>query len=135
MLTNYAAKKLLDHVLGIADFTMPTEVWLLLLTADPTRAGSLTSEVPDSGTDYARQDVTGLLSATDSSLRTSILNSLITFPTAATSWGNISHVGIADAETVGTGNLLMYRRLSETIAVPSGFALPFAPGQIQFRMG
>lgn len=39
-LSAYASNKLLDHLLGVAAFTMPTNVFVKLHTADPGTAGT-----------------------------------------------------------------------------------------------
>jgi hypothetical protein len=39
-MTDYLEKKLLDHTLGKAAYTMPTTVYLALFTADPGDTGS-----------------------------------------------------------------------------------------------
>lgn len=98
--TNYLELKLLDHALGTASYTKPTNVYVGLFTADPTETGSTASEV--SGNAYQRQQAT-FSAATGGSATTS---ATITFPTATGNWGTISYVAIFDAQT--GGSMLFY---------------------------
>ncbi|WP_377846978.1 hypothetical protein [Bosea sp. UC22_33] len=73
--SDYLEKKLLDHSLGVAAYTMPGTVYLALFTADPGEAGPGT-EV--SGNGYARQStafaaaaaVDGVMTARNSTAKT-----------------------------------------------------------------
>ena len=51
-LSDYAEGKLLDHVLKVAAFTVPTNIYIALSTADPLDDGSGLTE--PSGGAYAR---------------------------------------------------------------------------------
>lgn len=135
MLTNYEAKRINDLRFGNGSYTPASELWLALLLADPTRSGSLSSEVSDSSTGYERVEVTGLITATDATARTSYVNAVVAFPTALLAWGDIGYAALMDAEAVGTGNMLEYTELEEVVGVPAGFPLTFAPGQVVFRIG
>lgn len=59
IITNYLSKKLLDHALGIATFTMPSKIYVGLASddADPgdLAAGTLTDEI--TGYDSNRKEV------------------------------------------------------------------------------
>ena len=75
--SNYAENKVLDHLLGTATFTRPTNVFLALFTSDPGEAGG-GAEV--AGLGYARQQAQFNASSNGSAANTS----LITFPAAPT---------------------------------------------------
>jgi hypothetical protein len=109
-LTNYAENKVLNHILGVAAFTMPT-VYLALFTADPTEAGTGT-EV--SGGAYARKAIAFTTATTGATSNSAD----VLFDTATASWGTITHVGLMDALT--GGNMLWYGALSTAKTVPSG---------------
>lgn len=101
--TNYLELKLLDHALGTASYTKPTNVWVGLFTDGSTPADTgPTSEVSTSGSAYIRQQAT-FSSASAGSASTS---ATITFPTATANWGTITYIAIFDAQSAG--NMLFY---------------------------
>ena len=129
MLTKYASSKLTNHLLGKASFTMPTNVYLVLFTADPTTTGAFTNEVPASR-GYARQAMTAVM-ATATAGGYSVSGSDVTLGLCTTAdWGEITHIGLADSSTLGAGNLLTYQalavdqkrtiKLGDTWGLPSG---------------
>ncbi len=95
--SNYLRKKLLEHSLGVAAYTMPATVYLAAYTTDPTVADT-GSEVAGNG--YARQAIQFNAEGGGQCANTS----LISFPKATANWGTITHYGIRDALTAG--NLL-----------------------------
>lgn len=99
-LTTYAQNKTLDFVFRNQAFTSPTTVYAGLFTADPTAAGTQTSE--PSGNAYARQAVAFSAPSGASTSNTAQIN----FPIATGSWGTIAFIGILDA--VSAGNMLWY---------------------------
>lgn len=125
-LSNYAEKKLLDHLLGKAAYTMPTTVYLALFTADPGEAGGLTAEVTAGG--YARLAITSLMTATDAATGTSTSTGAITIGPATAGWGTITHVAIMDAATAG--NTLLYGPLASAKTIASGDSFQMAAGQL-----
>lgn len=120
-LSNYAENKLLDHLLGTAAFTMPTNVRLALYTSDPTDADSGT-EV--SGGSYARQSVAFDVASGGASQNTAE----IVFPVATADWGTITHVGIRDA-TSG-GNLLAHGPLAASKTIATGDQFRMSAGEL-----
>ena len=100
-LSDYAEKKVLDHILAKTAYPMPSGVYLALFTADPTDAGSLTNEVSTAGTNYARVNVTSIMSATDATTGTSQNATAVSFASATASWGNITWLGLFDASSGG----------------------------------
>lgn len=118
--TNYAENKILDHMLGVTSFTMPT-THLALFTAAPGEAGGGT-EV--SGGSYARVALSGKLGAASGGVTTN--TSAIDFPTATADWGTVTHAAVFDAST--SGNMLTYGALTASRIVYSGDALSLAIG-------
>lgn len=125
-MSNYLEKKLLDHSLGKAAFTMPTTVYLALFTADPGETGSLTAEV--SGGGYARQAITATMSAAGTTTGQSANGSAITFGPSNADWGTISHVAIIDAQT--GGNVLYYGPLAVARTLVNGDSFQLAANQL-----
>lgn len=111
MLTNYAASKLTNHLLGISSFTMPANVYLVLFTADPTVAGAFTNEVA-SGRGYARQAISGIMDPSVGGAAAISLSDVLFGPCSSNDWGLINYMGLADSVTRGAGNLLTYKALS-----------------------
>ena len=124
--TSYLEKKLLDHALGLAAYTMPTTVYASLHTANPGQAGSFASEVPTSS-GYARNSITSKMNATDSVSGVSNSNTTISFGPSTVDWGTIVYVAISDAIT--GGNMLMYGALTIVQTTPIGQSLLFSTGQ------
>lgn len=101
-LTDYSKKKLLDHINGVASFTMPATVYVALFSADPTKAGILTNELTGNG--YARKSFT--MPAVTSGQASVASNADVVFNTATGTWATATHVGIMDASTAG--NMLWF---------------------------
>jgi hypothetical protein len=125
--TSYAQKKLQDHMLGLAAYTMPTTVYASLHTTNPTDAGSLAGEITTSGSGYIRVAITSLMNATDSVTGISANNATILFGPALVDWGTVSFVAYSDAIT--GGNMLMYGPLTEVQTTPIGESVQFSTGQ------
>ena len=101
---DYLETALVDHVLRQTQMTTPASVWCALFTADPTDANLIAGEVGEAS--YGRQEVT-FIAPTDGHTDN---DAEIAFAQALTAWGNITHIGIYDASTVG--NLLYHGSLS-----------------------
>lgn len=126
-MTSYLQKKLQDHTLGLAAYTMPTTVYASLHTSDPTDTGSTTGEISTSGTGYARIAITSKMNVTDSVTGISSNNVSITFGPASTDWGTITHVAISDAATAG--NMLLFGALTIVQTTPIGESVQYSAGQ------
>jgi hypothetical protein len=124
-MTDYLEKKLLDHTLGKAAYTMPTTVYLALFTADPTDTGSQTNEVSAGG--YARQAITSTMSAAGATSGQSTNGGAITFGPATADWGTVTHTAVLDASTAG--NMLLYGPLSSSRTIQNGDSLQYATSQ------
>lgn len=125
--TSYLQKKLLDHSLGLAAYTMPPTVYISLHTADPTQAGSFTAEISATGTGYTRVSGTSKMNATDSVTGISNNNTAITFGPALSDWGTVTHVGLSDASS--GGNMLLFGPLTVVQTTPIGESVQFSAGQ------
>jgi hypothetical protein len=108
--TDYLEDKILDHVLRNTAYTSPTTIYLALLTADPTDAGTQTNEV--SGSNYAREIITF---DAPSPAGTTQNTALVQFDVPSGSWGTVSHWAIVDALT--TGNYLYHGAFDSSRAI------------------
>ena len=129
-MSDYLENKLIDHIFRNTAFTVPTTVYIGLLTAAPADAGGGT-EV--SGGAYARVQVgpslatwngthgntTGVSSGTGGQTSNA---ATITFPTPTANWGVITHFGIFDASSAG--NLLFHGALTASKTVNNGDPAP-----------
>lgn len=112
-MSDYLELKFLDHFLGTASTTSPGTVYLSLHTADPTDDGS-GAEVSTSGSAYVRK-VIAFSAASGGSATNS---GAVTFDTATSAWGTISHIGVWDASS--SGNLLFHGALDASKTIASG---------------
>ncbi len=118
-ITNYLERKLLEHGLGSASYTLPT-TYVGLYTADPGETGDQTNEV--TGGSYARQTYGPTWNSNH--VENAAIVRFNSMPAAT-----VTHVAIFDASTVG--NMLWYGPLASSVTVPSGFPLEFAAGSLQ----
>ena len=131
-LTQYAAKKLLDHMLDTASFTAPSPAYLSLHTAGPTDSGSHANEVSTSGTGYARQSLASKMGAADLTSGVATNTATVTFGPALTSWGTLTHLAVEDAATVG--NMLAWGLPSEAKNIGIGQSFQFAASQFSIEL-
>jgi hypothetical protein len=121
-LSNYTEGKVLEHIVGKTSFTMPSAVYIALLTSAPTDAttGATLAEPSTTGTAYARKLTSG--SDWGASTGDSITNAAtITFATATgAGWGTITHIALVDNGTVGAGNVLAWGDVSVAKQILSG---------------
>lgn len=122
--SNYLENKVLGHVFSGAAYTAPTTKYLALFTAAPGEAGGGT-EV--SGTSYARQTV-----AFTTTGDTSSNSAAVEFPTAGSSWGTVTYVGVFDASTAG--NLLCYAALTASKTIDSGDVFRIPAGDLDITL-
>lgn len=128
-LSNYLRNKIVDWFHRAQAFTPPATVYIALYTSAPSAATAGT-EVSTSGTGYARVGIASSLlnwAGTDAALSTAVStgttgttsnNSSVSYGTATTGWGTISHWEAYDAAT--GGNRLFYG----TIVDGTGAASP-----------
>lgn len=122
-LSNYAELELLDHVLKTGSYTVPTNIYVALSTADPTDSGGSIAE--PSGGSYART----VCNTWDVAASRATQNTgAVTFPTASGSWGTITHWALFDASS--GGNMLAHGSFTASKAVASGDTLSCAAGAL-----
>lgn len=127
-MTSYLEKKLLDHTLGIAAYTMPTTVYLSLHNASPGQSGSFASEITTTASGYARIAITSKMNPTDNVTGISVSNVAIVFGPATIDWGTINYIAISDAS--GGGNMLLYGALAVAQTTPIGESVQLLSGQL-----
>lgn len=123
-ISDYLELKWLDHVFENSAFSVPTNIYIALSTADPTDDGSGIAE--PSGNNYERKVINTWNAA---SSRISTNNGVITFNTASGPWGNITHYAIFDAIT--SGNMLAHGSLSSAKDVVNGNTPSIADTEIE----
>lgn len=125
--SNYLENKVLDHVLKTASFTVPSNVYIALSTADPGESGGSVAE--PSGNNYARAQCNTWNAASGGATANT---SLVTFNTPSGSWGTVTHFALYDAVT--SGNMLMYGSLAASKSIASGDTPTFAAGALAITM-
>ena len=122
-LSDYAENKLLDHILGTAAYTMPTNVYLALYTVAPSESGGGTEVV---GGSYARQAVTFAAGSggTTANSGTFDFTNMPGVPVVA--------AAIHDAST--GGNMLFHKPLATAKTIDAGDTVRFEPGDIDVTM-
>lgn len=121
--SDYLENKVLDHFLGTASTTAPTNVYVALFTADPTDADSGT-EVTTTGTAYARQTATFSAASSGSTSNSADIE----FSQATANYGTVTHFGIYDASTAG--NLLFHGALTSSKTIETGDVFKIASGNL-----
>lgn len=129
--THYLEKKVLDHVLGIATFVPAANLYLLLLTGDPTKSGSFANEISAGG--YARLLITGSMSATDITTGQSTNTAVLNIGPASADWGTVTHAAVADSITIGAGNMYYFQALDEAETIDTGGEFQLTPSQMVLR--
>jgi hypothetical protein len=124
--SNYLENAILNNVLGQAAMPSIANTHIALFTAGPDDSGGGT-EVSGSG--YARVNLANnTTSWPTTSTGTKANGTNIVFPTAAGSWGTITHFGIFSAAS--GGNLLFHGSLGTAKSVGSGDAPSFPIGSL-----
>lgn len=130
MLTSYGRKKIGDHMLGKASYTMPT-VYLALLASNPGDSGLQTSEMTFSG--YARIEITSKMAAFTLGNSETSNSTLIDFGSPGANDNPIAYVAFMDASS--SGNMIGYEALPAAKSVVNGGQpLRFAVGQLKLRL-
>ena len=122
-LTNYLESKLIDHFLGTASYTMPTDVYVALFTVSPGEAGGGTEVT---GGSYARKVAT--FTAASGGATSNDSNIDFTSMPAATTVA----IGIFDALT--SGNMLLYGTLTTNKTTDAGDTLRIATGDLDISI-
>ncbi len=125
--SNYLENELLDHVFKTTSYTVPTNIYVALSTADPTESGGSIAE--PSGNNYSRV----ACNTWDAASGGAIANTgAITFPTPSGSWGTVTHFALYDASTAG--NMLAYGTLASSKNIGSGDTPSFAAGELDITL-
>lgn len=125
--SNYLENKILDHIFKTAAYTVPTNIYVALSTADPTDAGSGIAEPV--GNAYARVQCNAWDAA---ALGATANTNQVTFPQATGSWGTITHFALFDAIT--GGNMLAHGALTTSKAITTGDTPRFNAGDIDVTL-
>lgn len=141
--STYLENKILDHVLKNTSYNQPSGLYLALFNntstnaANNLEAGTLTDEVPTSGTAYARKDINvdGSSGAFDASSDGSTSNTqTITFATATDNWGTITHVAVMDNATAGAGNVLFWGAVTTEKTIETGDTFQVTAGNLTISL-
>jgi len=116
----------LNYVFTATSVTRPTAWYVALFTSNPAEDASGT-EVSTSGTAYVRKTVAFTVSG---NLATN--NAAIEFPTATSSFGTVTHIGVFDAST--SGNLIAYSALSASKAIATGDVFRIPTGDLDITL-
>ena len=106
---------------------LPTTYYIGLSTTAPNVNGTGVDE-PSTDAGYARVQLTTLSEPLDGVVTNS---QAINFNESTASWGTITHFVIYDAETVDTGNLLMYGELSTPRSVEAATIMTIKEGYLK----
>ena len=120
-MSDYLELKVLDHVLSVTAYTMPSNVYVGLSTGS---FGDDNSGTELSGNNYTRKEAS--FSAASSGAITP--SGTVEFNAATGSWGAISHFGIFDAST--SGNLLIHGAFAAAKTIATGDILRINAGDL-----
>jgi|ERR1035437_1411318 hypothetical protein len=125
--SDYAEKKILDHLIGNQTLTPPATLYVALFTVTPDDTGSGT-EVDPTASAYARaavtNDNTNWPDATDT-VTTKSNGTAITFPKATADWGTIVAFAIFDSAIGGSDNMLLWGAVTPNQSIPNGVTASF----------
>lgn len=124
-ISDYLENKLIDGTLRGTTYTAPATVYVALYKSDPTDADA-GSEV--TGGSYVRKAATFSAPSNGSTSNTAD----ILFTQATADWGEITHVGIRDAATLG--NLLYHGPLEQAKTIYSGDQFKIPAGQLKVTL-
>ena len=124
--SNYLENKILDHVLKVGAYTVPTNLYVALYTTAPSDSGGGT-EV--SGGNYARKLHNAYTAASSGASENT---GAITFNIATGAWGTVTAFGVFDALT--GGNLLLWADLDTAKVVDTGATPEFASGALDVTL-
>jgi hypothetical protein len=125
-LTDYAEKKLNDHILGITSYTKPTAAYASLHTASPTDTGSHANELTATG--YSRVSITASMNATNATSGLADNATAIEIGPVTADAGTVTHAGIEDAATVG--NMLLWVQNTASRTLLNGDSFRWAANQL-----
>lgn len=127
--SDYLANAVLQHLLGVQTFPMPTSLYLMALLGQPTNGG-VYEEVTGGG--YTRVLTNNLWGSAAGRLIENRAD--ITFPAATGDWGTISHVGLIQTSTPNLGILYWWAPLSTVDTIVNGETLVFPANDIRISI-
>lgn len=119
--SNFLEKALLDHVLKVAAYTVPTNVYVALFTTATADDGTGTEVI---GGSYARQTSTWSAATLGTGATSNSAAIAFTNMPACT----VTHVALFDA--VSGGNMLYHGALTSSQVVAAGNTFQFAIGDV-----
>jgi len=120
-MSDYLENEILDHILSVGSYTMPSAVYVGLSTGS---FGDDNSGTELSGSNYSR--VAATFSAASSG--TTSNSAAIEFAAATGSWGSVSHFGVFDAAS--SGNLLIHGAFTAAKTIENGDVLKISTGDL-----
>jgi hypothetical protein len=120
-MSDYLENEILDHILSVGSYTMPSAVYVGLSTGS---FGDDNSGTELSGSNYSR--VAATFSAASSG--TTSNSAAIEFAAATGSWGSVSHFGVFDA--AASGNLLIHGAFTAAKTIENGDVLKISTGDL-----
>ena len=117
--TNFFESLVLDHALRQAPFSI-TDWYAALWNSDPTPAGLLAGEV--SNAEYLRIAVSW-----DSNFSNT---TLLSWPTATSNWGDITHVCLLNNPNKGQGNMFIFEEYNPPLEVVAGKVVEIIAGEL-----
>lgn len=120
-MSDYLENEILDHILSVGSYTMPSAVYVGLSTGSFNDDNSGTELT---GNNYSR--VAATFSAAASG--TTSNSAAIEFAAATGSWGSVSHFGVFDAAS--SGNLLIHGAFTVAKTIASGDILKIPTGDL-----
>ena len=124
--TNTYENHVMQYVFTSGSVTRPTAWYIGLFTADPTDAGTQTSEV--SGFGYARTAVTFSVTAD-----TATNSAAVEFPAASGgNWGTITHIGVLTASSAG--DMIVHSALTTAKAINDGDVFRIPTGDLDITL-
>lgn len=124
-LSNYAENKILDHMLGVASWTMPAAVYVSLHSSDPGETGANELAVANG---YARQAATFSSAASGATSN----SGTVTFTNTGSAWSAATHFAVWDASS--GGNCLGVGALAASKTVGASDTATFAAGDLDVTM-
>lgn len=130
--SQYLEEAVLNHVLGIAAYTMPATVAIALTTAVPTNTETGATIAEANYTGYARLTITAAdWAAIVAGNPSSIANSVqLAFGNCTAGTNTILGYAICDSATAGAGNMLIYGSVPSTVISTTQTPPEFAVGAL-----
>lgn len=131
MNTNYFLDCVSGNVFGTKKSPgIPAEYYIGLSTSAPSADGNGVSE-PSTSSGYTRVKLTDLSAPSNGQITN---QSAISFPESTASWGVVTHYVIYDAQTVDSGNLLMYGALPSERSVEEATIVMIKNGYLKLSV-